>query len=95
MSPTPDEPPTLDDIRRAAEFAEVAAELTEGHGWIVDVGKLVVIVTVIVSAAVLLAIGAISEAAGVGAIMGAMGYTFGNGRLAQKRRIPQPMIRRQ
>lgn len=57
-----------------------------------DLGKLGVILVSIVSATVLLALGAIPDTAGVGIISLALGYVTGNGRLAVRREAPSPAI---
>jgi hypothetical protein len=57
-----------------------------------DPGKLLVLLAAVVGAVVLLALGAISESAGVGIISAALGYVTGNGRLAQRGDPPTPTI---
>lgn len=60
----------------------------------IEWGKLIVLSLAVAGAVLLLALGRISEGAGVGIITGALGYTFGNGRLMARGKEPVPMIRR-
>lgn len=57
-----------------------------------DPAKLLVLLVTIVGAVVLLALGRVSEAAGVGIITYALGYLSGNGRLAARGGRPEPTI---
>jgi hypothetical protein len=57
-----------------------------------DLGKLAVLLVTVVCATVLLALGVIPDAAGVGIITAALGYVTGNGRLAVRGEAPSPAV---
>lgn len=60
----------------------------------VEWGKLILLLATIIGMVVLLALGRVSEGAGLGLIGVALGYAYGNGRLAARGRAPQPLVRR-
>lgn len=57
-----------------------------------DPGKLLLLGLAIVGAVVLLGLGRISEAGGVGIVTYALGYITGNGRLARRGGRPEPTL---
>lgn len=60
----------------------------------VEWGKLLLLLATIIGMVVLLALGKVSEGAGLGLIGVALGYAYGNGRLAARGRASQPLVRR-
>lgn len=60
----------------------------------VEYGKLALLLATIIGMVVLLALGRISEGAGLGLIGIALGYAYGNGRLAARGKAPQPLVKR-
>lgn len=63
-------------------------------GWSIEWGKLFVVTMAILCSTMLLIFEAVTPGAGIAVISTSLGYTFGNGRLAQRNGAPEPMIGR-
>lgn len=59
---------------------------------VIEWGKAVILLAVVVSATVLAVIGVVSGDAAIGVLLIILGYVAGNGRVAARQHLPSPLI---